>query len=245
VKQKRKIAIATIRRWNIENAFKFKNTYADKYETLIITDKNELKYENLKIFSPDYVFFPHWSWMIPENVFRNFKCVVFHMTDLPYGRGGSPLQNLILRKVYSTKISAVNVTDKLDAGEIYMKEDLSIEFGTAEEIFIKASEIIFFKMIPFIIESSPIPYKQEGEPVYFKRRKPEDSNISRANLNSLVDLYDFIRMLDAEDYPRAFLRIGKFKIIFSEVHRKYDKLTGRFEIVEEKEENTDSISTSR
>ena len=29
------------------------------------------------------------------------------MTDLPYGRGGSPLQNLIIRGFESTKISAI------------------------------------------------------------------------------------------------------------------------------------------
>ncbi len=27
-----------------------------------------------------------------------FECVCFHMTDVPYGRGGSPLQNLIIRE---------------------------------------------------------------------------------------------------------------------------------------------------
>jgi len=43
-------------------------------------------------------------------------------------------------------------------------------------------------------------------------------------------MYDFIRMLDAEGYPRAFIKEGNFKISFSQVHQKNGKLTGKFEI---------------
>ena len=30
------------------------------------TDKDELVIENISKFKPKYVFFPHWSWIIPE-----------------------------------------------------------------------------------------------------------------------------------------------------------------------------------
>jgi len=40
-------------------------------------------------------------WIILKEIFENYEIILFHMTDLPYGRGGSPLQNLIVRgKVY-------------------------------------------------------------------------------------------------------------------------------------------------
>lgn len=55
------------------------------------------------------------------------------MTDLPYGRGGSPLQNLIKRNIENTKISAIKVVKDLDAGDIYLKRDLNLN-GTADEI---------------------------------------------------------------------------------------------------------------
>ena len=53
---------------------------------------------------------------------------------------------------------------------------------------------------------------QTGEPIIFKRRKPEESEIP--SLGSLEELYDFIRMLDAEGYPRAFLKYKGFKYEF-------------------------------
>ena len=229
---KNRIMIATIKSWNIKSALKFRDEYREKYDVLIITKKEDLNYDFIKEYNPEYIFFPHWSWIIPEKIFDNFECVVFHITNLPYGRGGSPLQNLIIRKDYNTKISAIRVEKNLDAGKIYLKEDFFIGRGTAEEIFIEASMIIF-KMIQHIIKYSPVPQDQIGEPVYFKRRTPDESDLSNVDFKKFDDIYDFIRMLDGEGYPKSFLKLGKFKIIFSDVHKKRDKLSGRFDIVEE------------
>ena len=44
------------------------------------------------------------------------------MTDLPFGRGGSPLQNLIVRGFEETMTSAIKVTKGIDTGDIYLKE---------------------------------------------------------------------------------------------------------------------------
>jgi methionyl-tRNA formyltransferase len=53
---------------------------------------------------------------------------------LPYGRGGSPLQNLIDLGHKDTFVSALKMTEELDAGAIYLKKPLSLE-GLAEEIY--------------------------------------------------------------------------------------------------------------
>ena len=76
----------------------------------------ELSHVRLSEINPEYVFFPHWSWRIPESIYGNYSCVIFHMTDLPYGRGGSPLQNLIVRGHKSTQVSALKCIAELDAG---------------------------------------------------------------------------------------------------------------------------------
>jgi len=197
------IIIATTKSWNIKNAQKFKKENESKYNTTIITNKDELTFEKVKLINPEYILFPHWSWIIPKEIFENFTCVVFHMTDLPFGRGGSPLQNLIERGIKKTKISAIKVDGGIDTGDIFFKRDLDL-YGTAEEIFMRASKIIFNDMIPELLTKRPVPQKQEGEATVFQRRKPEQSEISPDF--DLEKIYDYIRMLDGEGYPRAFIK---------------------------------------
>lgn len=162
------IVVATIKEWNVQNYFELKKKFSDRYKFHLITNKEDLTFESLRTLDPKFVFFPHWSWMIKQEVYENFKCIVFHMTDLPYGRGGSPFQNLIMNKVYDTKISALEVDGGLDTGEVYMKEPFNISVGSAEENFIELSKVVFNKMIPGFLNCELTPEKQEGKVVDLK-----------------------------------------------------------------------------
>lgn len=171
------------------------------YRLVRLRDRRELSSELLEQIKPDFVFFPHWSWLIPEEIHSRFNCVIFHMTDLPYGRGGSPLQNLIVRGHRTTKLTALKCVAELDAGPVYLKRALSLA-GTAEEILRQASASME-DMIVEIVEKRLVPVPQQGEVVEFKRRRPADGNI--ASLETLEQVFDYIRMLDADGYPPAFL----------------------------------------
>ena len=176
-----------------------------------VGSREQLTLEVVQALRPRYIFFLHWSWKVPDEIINNYECVCFHMTDVPYGRGGSPLQNLIVRGHRHTKLTALRMVEDLDAGPVYLKEDLCLE-GNAEEIYIRAS-YLSAQMIRRIIEEQPEPQPQIGEVVAFKRRKPDESRIPA--LRDLKALYDFIRMLDAEGYPRAFLEHAGFRYEFS------------------------------
>ena len=188
-----------------------------KKDAHYIMDKSGLTVEALARFAPDYVFFPHWSHIIPEEIYSNFNCVIFHMTDLPFGRGGSPLQNLIARKIYKTRISAIKCVKTLDGGGVYLKRDFDISRGSAAELYLKAADIMS-EMIDEIVRSRPEPSPQEGEVVEFRRRRPEESDIS--GLSDAGDAYDYIRMLDAPGYPRAFMESGGLRYEFFGVEKK-------------------------
>ena len=202
------------KKWHVSLFNKLKNE--NKNHWILINKKSDFTLDNLHKINPDKVFIPHWSYIIKEEIFTNFSCIVFHMTDLPYGRGGSPLQNLIVAGHESTKISALKVTKGVDAGDIYLKKELSL-LGSAEEIFIRSAKIIFL-MIQEIIDNDIEPVPQEGEVIEFKRRKPSDGDISK--LESIEEVFDYIRMLDAEGYPNAFLEIGNFRLEFSRASYK-------------------------
>jgi methionyl-tRNA formyltransferase len=76
-------------------------------------------------------------------------------------------------------------------------------------------------MIKEILDNSILPSRQKGDPTVFKRRKPHESDIS--DLFNLSDLYDYIRMLDAPGYPKAFLETNHFRLEFMDAHYQ-DKL---------------------
>ena len=142
-------------------------------------------------------------------LFRSIAtCVCFHETDLPYGRGGSPLQNLITCGHKETFVTALKMSKELDAGPIYLKKPLSLE-GLAEEIFVRTANIVA-EMIKIIITENPKPKEQVGESTLFKRRTPSQSKMPTEK-NTLVDIFDHIRMLDAESYPKAFLESDGFR----------------------------------
>lgn len=174
-----------------------------KSDIVYIDKIEELNFDNIYKYSPQKIFFPHWSYIIPKEIYENFQCIIFHMTDLPFGRGGSPLQNLISRGIYETKITALKCEEDIDAGPIYLQSPLSLH-GNAEEIYLRTAELIKEMIIKIIKGKDIQPKKQNGEIVVFKRLKPEDGDIGR--LDTLEKIFDFIRMLDADTYPKAFLK---------------------------------------
>lgn len=182
-----------------------------KFNVIRIKTPETLTVQYLKEINPTYVFFPHWSWIIPDEILADFQCVVFHMTDLPYGRGGSPLQNLIVRGVKETVVSAIKCVKELDAGPIYLKVPLTLE-GTAQEILDRAS-VVIQQMIIKIVDGQTVLKDQVGDVVSFKRRVADEGDLS--HLETSDQIYDHIRMLDADNYPSAFIKIDNFRLDFS------------------------------
>ena len=209
MKNKITYIILSEKSWN-QDLIKKLSKKNNKINWVIINKRLDFNLTNLESISPAKIFIPHWSYIISDEIFEKFHCIVFHMTDLPYGRGGSPLQNLIVLGKEKTKISALKVVNELDAGPIYLKKDLTLH-GTAKEIFIRANSIIEFMIIE-IIDKDLEPKQQKGDVFYFKRRKPKDSNIW--DLQDLKSIYDYIRMLDADGYPSAFIENEFFKFEF-------------------------------
>lgn len=177
-----------------------------------------------------FVFFLHWSKKVPMDFLRTNECVCFHMTDVPYGRGGSPLQNLISRGHKETMLTALRMSEEFDAGPVYSKIPLSLEHGTAEEIFIRASRLSC-ELALAIARDEPQPIAQNGEPVNFKRRTPSESALP-TDAKSLEAVFDHIRMLDCEGYPHAYLDVGKFRITFRRAALRHERVNADVTISE-------------
>lgn len=221
--------VATIKPWNI-----------DLYHATIprlpgtwrlVDDPAELTLANLQAWRPRYIFFPHWSHIVPTPIVEQFECVCFHMTDVPYGRGGSPLQNLIVRGHRDTKLTALRMTTLLDAGPVYLKRALSLE-GRAEDIYRRAAALSY-AMLEEIVATEPTATPQQGEAVLFARRRPAQSQLPAQG--SAEALYDHIRMLDAETYPRAYMEHGEWRLEFRDAALTPDGVEARVRLVRRKD----------
>lgn len=194
--------------WNLDLKIRLETKTNKNW--FLIRIKDDFNVELLSHIDPIKIFIPHWSHIIEEDIYNRWECIVFHMTDLPFGRGGSPLQNLIVRGYKSTKLSALKVSKGVDTGDVYLKKELNLG-GTATEIFERADKIIE-TMILEILDKNIRPVQQKGKVTSFKRRRPEESDMSK--LSEISDVYDNIRMLDADTYPKAYIENKNFRFEF-------------------------------
>jgi len=191
-----------------------------EHDVLTIREREDLTDKLLEEIAPDYVFFAHWNWFVEENIYQTFRCIVFHTSPLPYGRGGSPIQNLILNGFKRAPVCAIKMVDELDAGPIYSKREISLE-GSLEKIFSRINAAIN-ELILEIVSRHAEPKKQKGRVHKFKRLSEKDNEIpSGIELNQF---YDRVRMLDHPSYPSAYIKYGDIKLEFSNAELSGDEL---------------------
>ena len=212
------------RNYSIEIFNKLQKRYKNFY---LITKKESLTYSKIKKINPKYIFFPDWSWIVPEDIIKNYDCVCFHESNLPKFRGGSPIQNQIISGIKKTKTTAFFMNSKIDGGDIILQKDLLLS-GNISDIFNRMKKNDF-EMISKIIQGKFRRRKQKGTASFYKRRTPNQSELKNLNFSNEY-LYNFIRML-SDPYPNAFLQIGKKKIIFNSAELKGKKLSFKGEIV--------------
>jgi methionyl-tRNA formyltransferase len=218
-----KYIVASVGEWN-------KNLFNERSENLngewFFCNNPDSLNDMLNKVQARYIFFPHWRWIVPKNILEGNECVCFHMTDVPYGRGGSPLQNLIIRGHKTTVLTALRMEEGLDTGPVYFKMPFSLN-GTAEAIYQRAAELSW-DMIGELVSNEPIPVPQVGEVVEFKRRKPEQSLIPSSL--TAEQIYDYIRMLDAPGYPNAFTEKTGYLLEFTDAVFDAGELTANVRI---------------
>jgi len=206
----------------------FKSEEYKKLNIVEINNKEDLNLSFLKKINPKYIFFPHWNWKVDSNIYQQYECIVFHTAPLPYGRGGSPIQNMILNGFNESPVCALKMTDIIDGGPLYQTLMVSLD-GKLSDIFLRISDCIE-KLILQICYKNLTPVEQSGNIVNFKRLSRLDNEL--LNSYSLTQLYDRIRMVDAEGYPHAFINFGKYIIDFSDAKLFENNLYAQIKISE-------------
>ena len=172
-------------------------------------------YLEKKIFkvNPDIILFYGWSWIIKKKIFKNYDCFMLHPSPLPKYRGGSPIQNQIIRDEKNSAVTIFKINEIIDGGDIYFQKKISLT-GSLNEIFeriIKEGTKGTLK----ILNKKKIETKKQNHNIatYFKRRKPQQSEITVKEIKEKPAKYiaNKIRMLD-DPYPNAFIKLKNKKL---------------------------------
>jgi methionyl-tRNA formyltransferase len=205
---------------NKNNFFKKKIKNSKNKKFFFITRAKDLSLKKLNMIKPDLIFFPHWSHIISKKILKTFLCIGFHSTPLPYGRGGSPIHNMVIRGFKFTKICAFKIESKLDSGSIYLKTSLSL--SKSGHIIFKDMYNKICKMIIKLSKNLPNPKKQKGIITKFRRLTAKDGIIKDSS--TMEQAYNLIKVLDMKDknYLNAHMKRKNWKILFKEVKKYKD-----------------------
>lgn len=178
---------------------------------------DDIREEILRFSGSCTVFLPHYSEIIDLKSFPGTRFIGFHTGNLPKDRGGSPIQNKILKKEYVTEVAAIALGDKIDSGAIYTHRIVDLSEGNIDFILRKISLLISSMMTEIALgDLTPIPQSENFE--LTKRLNTSDSELPKyADLN---ELYDRIRMVDGLDYPKAFIKQDNYKVYFTNAEKK-------------------------
>jgi methionyl-tRNA formyltransferase len=148
-----------------------------------------------------------------EILQRNTHTLVIHESDLPKGRGWSPITWQILEGTNRIPIVLFEATEELDAGSIYLKDYIELD-GTEllpeikQKQGNKTCELVYkFLEIWPNIEGKP----QEGEPTYYPRRTIQ--NDALIPTRTIIENFNHLRIVNNEKYPAWFEYKGQKYII--------------------------------
>lgn len=144
---------------------------------------------------------------------KNRFNLVAHASDLPEGKGWSPLTWQILEGRDKIIVSLIEAEDQIDSGVIYGKKELFLDgYELIEELRIKLVNVIFDLIVEFFDKYPHINGStQSGESSYYKRRTLEDSMLDTSK--TLDEQFDLLRVCDNERYPAFFVKNGHKYII--------------------------------
>ena len=210
-----KVWICAYREWALE----IYNQVKEEINCDLITTKEQ--FNKTQFAKNDIIFFLGWSWIIPNNIIQKYKCICLHPSPLPKYRGGSPIQHQIINGESLSAVTFFKMTDKLDEGPILYQEYFSLK-GNLKDIF---SRIIplgtsgILRILTFNIKED---LQDESQATFYKRRKPEDSEISIEDFKKYTakELHNKIRALQ-DPYPNAYIKC-KDKKLFIQISQ-YEK----------------------
>jgi methionyl-tRNA formyltransferase len=172
------------------------------HEVSIIHSKKEME-------KGDIVFFLSCFEIIPTEYLRlNKSNIIVHESNLPQGKGWSPMTWQILEGEKDIPVTLFEADEKVDSGNIYFQDIIHLDgselINEWQKILGEKTCEMCIKYINYYLSKKwPNSRKQEGDSSFYKRRMPNDSKLDPAK--SILDQFNLLRVVDNEKYPAFFI----------------------------------------
>lgn len=154
----------------------------------------------------DFLFILSCNNIVPENILKQAdKPLVVHASDLPKGRGWSPIAWQVEQDRNKIPVCLFEASKQVDAGNIYLREWLELN-GTEllPEIRTKLYAIIEEMILRTLKhrELFALGEKQEGKPTYFKKRNQKNNELNPDK--TIASQFNKLRVCDNQRYLAWF-----------------------------------------
>jgi len=156
----------------------------------------------------DVLFALHYPELITkDSAGLNKYNIVIHGSDLPKGRGRSPIHWQVEKGVGELTLTMFEMGDSADNGPVYLKKTLELD-GTEllPDIRLKILRAELDMIDIFLAHYPMNPSEQQGEPSYYQKRDKESQKLDPHK--SIGDQFDKMRVADNDLYPLWFEHRG-------------------------------------
>jgi len=171
-----------------------KNNLEVYYPSII----NDTVIEQTKSLQPDLIIVVAYGIILPTSFINipQYGCINIHVSLLPRWRGATPIEHALLAGDNKTGISIINITSKLDAGDILMQESFLLDKNMySDDLTLNLTNLgkkTMIKTLPLLFENKIIGKKQdESKVTYANKFLSEDRKINFHNPTK--DVYNHIR----------------------------------------------------
>jgi methionyl-tRNA formyltransferase len=142
---------------------------------------------------------------------RHFNNLVVHESDLPAGRGWSPLTWQVLQGAEKIVVTLFEAADAVDAGKIYGQTVIQLRGHELIDDLRRKQASATFELCAEFVARYPSGWKysreQRGTASYFPRRTKKDSRIDLEL--PIREQFNLLRVCDNIRYPAWFEHAGK------------------------------------
>ena len=166
--------------------------------------------------SADLCFYLSYSRIVQREIRSKFRNnLVVHESDLPNGKGWSPLSWQVLDGKNRIPITLIEAVESVDSGQIYLQDWIDFEGYELIDQLRSAQAELTFKLCRQFVNKYPdiavLGQEQEGNESFFSRRTPKNSEL---NVNkTILEQFDLLRIVDNSRYPAFFYMRGKKYVI--------------------------------